>query len=120
MNLSEIKKTKRKVTFSKEQQYYKKNNNQIKSKTIPKIISNKTKKKSIQKKNNSKKFTSFRKKKLKYYKSKKKQNLKNYLIKNKIINKNTKSPDKLVNDLFQICYNNDIKIIKYPQFKYNK
>ena len=73
------------------------------------------------KKSNTKKFNSIKKcGKQKYYKNKKKKNLKNYLVNSKIINDNTKCPDKLIDDLFQICYNNNINIIKYPRFKYNK
>ena len=113
-------------------------NNNI-SQTTTKNIKSKTKKttlpydrinnKSIKNKKNiknnkskvkTKKFTSYRKKKSKHFKSTKKNNIKKYLIKTKIINENTKSPDKLVDDLFQICYKDKIKVTKYPKYKYNK
>ena len=99
----------------------KKINNNFHSKS-KKLIENKSKKKVKNNKSKYKKlkFTSYKNKKLRKYRSKKKNNLKKYLVKTNIINEKTKSPEKLVDDLFQICYNNNINVIKYPQFKYNK
>tara|TARA_B100001094_G_C18165450_1_gene791776 strand:- start:1462 stop:1848 length:387 start_codon:yes stop_codon:yes gene_type:complete len=125
-NLSNIKK--KKVTFSKEPKSI------LKKTTIPNVNTSKqninqtkitkyTKRKPVVKKktnkNKNKQFSSYRKTKTKYYKSKKKTNLKKYLVNTNIINKDTKSPNKLIDDLFQICYNNNINVIKYPRFKYN-
>jgi len=124
-NLSNIKKNK--VTFLKEPKSI------LKKTTMPNVnikknnqtkITKYTKRKPIVKKktnkNKTKKFSSYKKSKTKFYKSKKKTNLKKYLVNTNIINKDTKSPDKLIDDLFQICYNNNINIIKYPRFKYNR
>jgi len=95
-----------------------------KTTTLPeeRIIKSKKKipKKNISVKSKNKKFSSYKSKKSKHFKSKKKENIKKYLVKSNVIDKNTKSPDKLVDDLFQICYKDNIKIIKYPKFKYNK
>ena len=120
-NLSTLKKNKKRVTFRKEiKPILKKttlpfdNKNQIK-KSFRKVI-----KKPKKSKTNIKKYSAYKPKKVKQYRSKKKTNLKKYLVKTKIIDTNTKSPDKLIDDLFQICYNNNINVIKYPRFKYNK
>lgn len=118
-NLSTLKKNKKRVTFRKEIKPI------LKKTTLP--FDNKNKKsvrKVIKKPKKSntttKKYSAYKPKKVKQYRSKKKANLKKYLVKTKIIDTNTKSPDKLIDDLFQICYNNNINVIKYPRFKYNK
>ena len=125
----------KKITFDTKKRVYSTNKKikpilkktSLKTTTLPFDRINRTKKKSkyikktnVKSKVKSKKFTSYRKKKSKHFKSKKKDNIKNYLVKTKIIDKNTKSPDKLVDDLFQICYKDNIKISKYPKLKYNK